>query len=110
MIGGGERVTPYTRSICSSGVASTWGRDEIPLLDVEVGLLEAAVINLESYEGNEVMLCSGYELLDIVASRKKSSHLHRVHGIWAFRYDPEEVCYGSVGPTIPDGQGPELVS
>jgi hypothetical protein len=68
-----------------AGLALTEGADGIPLLAAEVGLLEAAVINLESYEGNEVVLVAGYELLDAFANRPKSPHaLRRVHGILTF--------------------------
>ncbi|MEV0642312.1 hypothetical protein AB0I77_46850 [Streptomyces sp. NPDC050619] len=77
--------TLYARA----GLAASWGRDRIPLLASEVGLLEAAVVNLESYEGNEVVLCSGYELLEVLATRKQEPRsLRHIHGILAFIYDP----------------------
>jgi hypothetical protein len=68
-----------------AGLAASRGFGEIPLLAREVGLLEAAVVNLESYEGNEVVLVSGYELLAVLASREKEARcLCQVHGILSF--------------------------
>ena len=68
-----------------AGLALTKNGDTIPLLVSEVGLLEAAVINLESYEGNEVVLVAGYELLDVFSNREaNSSPLCRIHGILTF--------------------------
>ncbi|WP_159403647.1 hypothetical protein [Streptomyces sp. NRRL S-646] len=71
-----------------AGLALTKGRDSIPLLVGEVGLLEAAVINLESYEGNEVVLVAGYELLDVLSNREvNTGPLRRIHGILTFDGD-----------------------
>ncbi|WP_143138270.1 hypothetical protein [Streptomyces mirabilis] len=68
-----------------AGLTLTKGGDNIPLLVGEVGLLEAAVINLESYEGNEVVLVAGYELLDVLSNREvNTSPLRRIHGILTF--------------------------
>ncbi|MCT9112361.1 hypothetical protein N4G69_43440 [Streptomyces mirabilis] len=68
-----------------AGLILTKGGANIPLLVSEVGLLEAAVINLESYEGNEVVLVAGYELLDVFANREANAHpLRRIHGILTF--------------------------
>ncbi|MFD7611403.1 hypothetical protein [Streptomyces sp. NPDC059828] len=73
--------TLYARA----GFAAVRGRHRIPLLVSELGLLEAAVINLESYEGNEAALCTGYGLLDDLVNRKSSSGiLCCIHGILAF--------------------------
>ncbi|MGW5973944.1 hypothetical protein [Streptomyces sp. NPDC055186] len=67
------------------GLASIRGICDIPLLVDEIGLLEAAVINLESYEGNEVVLVAGYELLDNFAHRERNAHPLRCrHGVLAF--------------------------
>ncbi|MGW5212938.1 hypothetical protein ACWEQO_17455 [Streptomyces sp. NPDC004051] len=67
------------------GLASIRGVRDIPLLVDEIGLLEAAVINLESYEGNEVVLVVGYELLDNFANRERNAcPLCRKHGVLAF--------------------------
>ncbi|MET8077810.1 hypothetical protein [Streptomyces sp. NPDC005303] len=75
-----------------AGFSSIGGRGSIPLLAEEVGLLEAAVINLESYQGNEVALCAGYQLLDDFANRGSGSHpLRYVHGILAFAGDAQDV-------------------
>ncbi|MFE9925736.1 hypothetical protein ACFYQA_30470 [Streptomyces sp. NPDC005774] len=68
-----------------AGMASIRGLRDIPLLVDEIGLLDAAVINLESYEGNEVVLVAGYELLDNFANRERNSYpLRCKHGILAF--------------------------
>lgn len=68
-----------------AGLASIRGLRDIPLLVDEIGLLEAAVINLESYEGNEVVLVAGYELLDNFAHRERNAHPLRCrHGVLAF--------------------------
>jgi hypothetical protein len=94
-----------------AGLASSGGRGGIPLLASEVGLLEAAVINLESYEGNEVVLCAGYELLDSFAHRMRNVYpLSRTHGILTFVYEAGGSTSGSATPSAPDGGGPELVS
>jgi hypothetical protein len=94
-----------------AGVAASGGRDDIPLLEREVGLLEAAVVNLESYEGNEVVLVSGYGLLSVLSARRSARRtLHRVHGILAFDYGAPGSASGSDAPLVPDDGGPELVS
>ncbi|MFG2261182.1 hypothetical protein [Streptomyces mirabilis] len=68
-----------------AGLTLTKGGDNIPLLVSEVGLLEAAVINLESYQGNEVVLVAGYELLDVFSAREANAHPpRRIHGILTF--------------------------
>ncbi|MFE9313332.1 hypothetical protein ACFYM5_38105 [Streptomyces sp. NPDC006706] len=94
-----------------AGLASSRHRDNIPLLASELGLLEAAVINLESYEGSEVMLCVGYELLDSFAHRKRNTYpLRRIHGILSFVYEMGGAVDGTAIRPTPDGGGPELVS
>ncbi len=78
-------VTLIPSLYARAGLALTKGGESIPLLVSEVSLLEAAVINLESYEGNEVVLVAGYELLDAFSSREANSHpLRRAHGILIF--------------------------
>ncbi|MER6629026.1 hypothetical protein ABT301_12385 [Streptomyces sp. NPDC000987] len=78
-------VTLIPSLYARAGLTLTRGGENIPLLVDEVGLLEAAVINLESYEGNEVVLVAGYELLDAFVNRKKNAHaLRRIHGILTF--------------------------
>ncbi|SDD00502.1 hypothetical protein [Streptomyces prasinopilosus] len=88
---GGERIAGASGSglipalYARAGLASVQGLRGIPLLVDEIGLLEAAVINLESYEGNEVVLVTGYELLDDFARRERNSRpLRRRHGILTF--------------------------
>ncbi|MFF4791138.1 hypothetical protein ACFY2M_15430 [Streptomyces sp. NPDC001276] len=94
-----------------AGVASSQLRDNLPLLASELGLLEVAVINLESYEGSEVMLCTGYELLDNFTHRRRSSYpLRLVHGILSFVYETRGTPDGTAKPPAPDGGGPEFVS
>lgn len=105
----GSSIIPslYARA----GVAASGGHGEVPLLEREVGLLEAAVVNLESYEGNEVVLVSGYELLRILAARRNERRsLRSVHGILAFDYGAHGSVGGPTSPLIPGGEGPELVS
>ncbi|MEU6523776.1 hypothetical protein ABZ892_13380 [Streptomyces sp. NPDC046924] len=78
-------VTLVPSLYARAGLASIRGLRDIPLLVDEIGLLEAAVINLESYEGNEVVLVAGYELLDNFAHRERNAHpLRCKHGILAF--------------------------
>ncbi|MEU3346444.1 hypothetical protein ABZ723_15945 [Streptomyces sp. NPDC006700] len=77
-----------------AGLAASRLRDDLPLLAGELRLLEAAVINLESYEGTEVMLCTGYELLDRLTRRRRNVHpLRLVHGILSFVHEAR----GAVG-------------
>ncbi|MFF7647415.1 hypothetical protein [Streptomyces canus] len=84
-----------------AGLASIREIPDIPLLVDEIGLLEAAVINLESYEGNGVVLITGYELLDNFAHRKRNAHpLRYMHGILAFADDAEDTTSGSVTPSL----------
>ncbi|HLL34115.1 MAG TPA: hypothetical protein VK545_09520 [Streptomyces sp.] len=91
------------------GLASIQGRRNVPLLSSELGLLEAAVVNLESYEGNEVVLVDGYELLERFTRRQSETHpVRRVHGILTLAQDPESPTGGPA--SVPDGGGPELVS
>ncbi|MFD4613728.1 hypothetical protein [Streptomyces sp. NPDC058440] len=89
-----------------AGLASSQLRDDLPLLTGELRLLEAAVINLESYEGSEVMLCTGYELLDSFTQRRRNVHpLRLVHGILSFVHEARGVV-GGTGSTILGGDGP----
>ena len=84
-----------------AGLALTKGGDCIPLLVSEVGLLEAAVINLESYEGNEVVLVAGYELLNVFSNREENTHpLRRTHGILTFDSEGGDSTRGSVTPSL----------
>lgn len=93
-----------------AGLAATLGRGDIPLLADEVGLLEAAVLNLESYEGNEVALCSGYQLLEFLTERARNSRpVRQVHGIFSF-HDEDWPPLGTPAPVLPGGEGPERVS
>ncbi|MFE3034264.1 hypothetical protein ACFXKY_21820 [Streptomyces canus] len=84
-----------------AGFSSIGGRGRIPLLADEVGLLEAAVINLESYQGNEVVLCSGYQLLNDFANRGSGHYsLRYVHGILTFAGDVEDSASGPATPSL----------
>ncbi|WP_411151099.1 hypothetical protein [Streptomyces sp. A30] len=84
-----------------AGFASIQGRRNIPLLAEEIGLLEAAVINLESYQGNEVVLCAGYQLLADFANRKRNSYpLRHVHGILTFTDEVEDTASGPATPSL----------
>ncbi|MGY1501477.1 hypothetical protein ACW4TU_33685 [Streptomyces sp. QTS52] len=84
-----------------AGFSSIQGRRSIPLLVDEIGLLEAAVINLESYQGSEVVLCAGYQLLEDFAHRKgNTSPVCHVHGILAFAGEAEGTTSGSVAPSL----------
>ncbi|MCD9875142.1 hypothetical protein [Streptomyces guryensis] len=83
------------------GLASIKGSRSIPLLVTEVGSLEAAVINLESYRGNEVVLCVGYELLEKFANRERNSHPMRyVHGVLVFIDEAGDAANGSTAPSL----------
>ncbi|WP_405816530.1 hypothetical protein OG241_18120 [Streptomyces sp. NBC_01390] len=84
-----------------AGLALVKGVDSIPLLADEVGLLEAAVINLESYQGNEVVLCAGYQLLNDFANRDDDSYpLCSVHGILIFAGDAEDPASDPAKPSL----------
>lgn len=84
-----------------AGFASIQGRHKIPFLVDEIGLLEAAVVNLESYEGSWVVLCTGYQLLNIFATRERnSSPLQFVHGIPTFGGEAGDTTNGSVAPSL----------
>ncbi|MFC9863556.1 MULTISPECIES: hypothetical protein [unclassified Streptomyces] len=73
----------------------------VPLLVGEIALLDAAVINLESYEGNEVTLCVGYELLEKFAIRKRNAYPVRpVHGILAFADEIGDMGSRPVNPSL----------
>ncbi|MFC9950008.1 hypothetical protein [Streptomyces prasinus] len=88
-----------------AGMAVGKGIDSIPLLVDEAGLLDAAVINLESYEGNEAVLCSGYALLDSLEIRKESTRPARSeHGILRFSDESERAPSGSSGPFLPGNE------
>ncbi|WP_338673944.1 hypothetical protein V1460_13370 [Streptomyces sp. SCSIO 30461] len=68
-----------------AGFAAGRESDRIPLLVSELGSLEAAVLNLESYGGHEAELCLGYGMLDSLGNREAGAGLLRsVHGILAF--------------------------
>lgn len=60
----GYRVMPllYQRA----GAARVLGHSGIPMLVSEVGNVQAAVLNLESYQGDAMTLVQGYELLNRV--------------------------------------------
>ncbi|WP_158694609.1 hypothetical protein [Streptomyces canus] len=89
--------TLYARA----GFASIHNRHIVPLLADEIGLLEAAVINLESYQGNEVALYAGYQLLDDFADRSRNCYpLRQVHGILAFTGEVEDTASGSAAPSL----------
>jgi hypothetical protein len=84
-----------------AGFSSIGGRGSIPVLADELSLLEAAVINLESYQGNEVVLCAGYQLLDDFESRRSGSYpLRYVHGILTFAGDVEDSANGPAAPSL----------
>ncbi|MFD5425272.1 hypothetical protein [Streptomyces sp. NPDC127084] len=68
-----------------AGFAAGRQSDRIPLLVSELGSLEAAVLNLESYGGHEAALCVGYGMLDSLGKREAGTgNLRSVHGILAF--------------------------
>lgn len=60
------------------------------------------MINLESYQGNEVILCDGYQLLDDFANRTINAHaVCHTHGILAFAGKAEEdTISGSSTPSL----------
>ncbi|MFG2459334.1 hypothetical protein ACGFWE_20040 [Streptomyces sp. NPDC048523] len=83
------------------GLASIKGACNIPFLVTEIGSLEAAVINLESYRGNEVVLCVGYELLEKFATRERNSHpMRHVHGVPVFIDEAGDSANGSATPSL----------
>src|SRR5690606_35745835 len=47
-----------------AGAARVLGRSGIPMLVDEVGTVQAVVLNLESYEGDPMVVLEGYELLN----------------------------------------------
>ena len=84
-----------------AGFALTQGIRNIPFLVSEVGLLEAAVINLETYQGNEVVLVAGYEILDALSRREVNSYpLRQRHGILAFADVAGDSTSGSAAPSL----------
>ncbi|WP_158697838.1 hypothetical protein [Streptomyces prunicolor] len=84
-----------------AGLASINGRHDIPLLASEISLLEAAVINLESYDGNETVLCAGYELLDNFTYRRRNADpLSSVHGILTFAGEAGDTASGPATPSL----------
>ena len=82
----------------------------MPLLVTEIDLLGAAVTNLESYEGHEAILCTGYALLATLEGRQRNLRpVNLVHGILAFVHENSGTVSESPSAEIGDG-GPELVS
>ncbi|MFD9467315.1 hypothetical protein [Streptomyces sp. NPDC060027] len=55
------------------GAATAHGRQGIPMLVSEIRYVEAAVVNLESYEGHESVLCEGYAILERLSALQKSA-------------------------------------
>lgn len=53
-----------------AGAAQALGHSGIPMHVSEIAHVEAAVLNLESYAGHEVVLCEGYTLLNRLAFLK----------------------------------------
>ncbi len=47
-----------------AGAALARGAEGVPMLVAEIGHVEAAVVNLESYGGHETVLCEGHSLLE----------------------------------------------
>ncbi|MFF9109937.1 hypothetical protein [Streptomyces sp. NPDC014805] len=89
-----------------AGIAALRGHGSIPLLAPEAGLLEAAVLNLQSYQGNEAVLCTGHALLDALDRREHvTGRLVVVHGILAFDGDTETETDGPASALTPDGGG-----
>ncbi|MFI5567462.1 hypothetical protein ACIA6T_08895 [Streptomyces sp. NPDC051740] len=83
------------------GLTVVQGRDAVPILVTEIGQVEAAVLNLESYEGHEVVLCLGYALLQNLESRKSSWRSPTlVDGIWAITNETGESANGATAPSI----------
>ncbi|MER5555747.1 hypothetical protein ABT001_29445 [Streptomyces sp. NPDC002793] len=83
------------------GLSVTRGSDAVPVLTREIGQLEAAVLNLESYEGHEVILCLGYELLQKLESRKDACRaLCLVDGVWAIADEKGESASGTEAPSM----------
>lgn len=74
------------------GLASCRRRSVIPLLTEELSALEAAVVNLQSYGGNEVVLCTGHDLLDEFSGRRENTRpLSYEHGILAYADGAEDL-------------------
>jgi hypothetical protein len=83
------------------GLTVVQGRDAVPILVTEIGQVEAAVLNLESYEGHEVVLCLGYALLQNLESRQSSwRSLTLIDGIWAITNETGESANGATAPSI----------
>ncbi|CAL9545632.1 hypothetical protein [Streptomyces sp. enrichment culture] len=77
--------------------ARALGRAGVPLLVEEIGAVEAAVLNLESYGGHEAVLCEGYALLDRLA---------RLAGLGPVRRSPTTAGPRSASRTGPGTAGP----
>ncbi|MFE9724532.1 hypothetical protein ACFYQ5_13340 [Streptomyces sp. NPDC005794] len=82
------------------GLTFTRGGGTVPVLITEIGQVEAAVLNLESYDGHEVILCLGYALLQKLENRKGACQsLCLVDGVWAIADETGESASDSAAPS-----------
>jgi hypothetical protein len=83
------------------GLTVTQQGDAVPILINEIGQVEAAVLNLESYGGHEVFLCLGYALLQELDTRKVACRpLRLIDGVWAIADEPGESASGMATPSM----------
>ncbi|MFI2423921.1 hypothetical protein ACH5A7_07410 [Streptomyces sp. NPDC018955] len=83
------------------GLAVVRGKDAVPVLITEIGQVEAAVLNLESYDGHEVVLCLGHALLQRLETRRDAYRsLCLVDGVWAITDETGESASGAAAPSL----------
>jgi hypothetical protein len=89
---GGAELLPLLYPRAGAALAS--GAGGVPMLVSEIRHLEAAVVNLESFEGHEAMLCEGHALLERLAALGKHARTGRtVDGILRLpRSAPQAPC------------------
>ncbi|MEG8279728.1 hypothetical protein [Streptomyces sp. AHA2] len=74
-----------------AGAALASGAEGVPMLVREIGHVEAAVINLQSYGGHETVLCEGHSLLQRLAVLAREARTGRmVDGV--LRLHPQAPC------------------
>ncbi|MEV0299837.1 hypothetical protein [Streptomyces prasinus] len=71
------------------------------MLITEIGQVEAAVLNLESYAGHEAVLCLGYALLQELETRRDACRsLCLVDGVWAITDETGESASDATVPFV----------
>ncbi|MEU3339349.1 hypothetical protein ACWCQ1_15740 [Streptomyces sp. NPDC002144] len=71
--GSGYRLMPLMHQ--RAGAARVLGHPGIPMLVTEVSNVQAAVLNLESYEGDPMLVLEGYDLLNRLTLLAELAHV-----------------------------------